>query len=108
MRFDSQNDRLIRGGGSLETTPTWAALEDHFSAASDLDMRELFRADPGRFDRFSIDVAIRRVHYSSHLDIIQKTKTYLYTVRPRGLIITLSRCGDEWGSIAIFSRQKQG
>jgi glucose-6-phosphate isomerase len=56
MRFDSLNDRLIRGGGSLETSPAWVALEEHHREVADLEMRELFETDSGRFGQFSLEL----------------------------------------------------
>jgi len=56
MRFDSLNDRLIRDGGSLETSPAWVALEEHHREVADLEMRELFETDSGRFGQFSLEL----------------------------------------------------
>jgi glucose-6-phosphate isomerase len=56
MRFDSLNDRLIRGGGSLETSPAWVALEEHHREVADLEMRELFETDSDRFGQFSLEL----------------------------------------------------
>ena len=67
MRFDSPNDRLIRGGGSLETTPAWSALEEHWMSARDLRMRQLFDDDAGRFERFSIAFDALFFDYSKNL-----------------------------------------
>jgi len=56
MRFDSLNDRLIRDGGSLEASPAWVALEEHHREVGDLEMRELFETDSGRFNQFSLEL----------------------------------------------------
>ncbi len=53
MRFDTLNDRRIRNGGSLETSPEWVGLQNHYREIAGLEMRELFKHDSGRFDRFS-------------------------------------------------------
>ena len=55
MRFDSLNDDLIRNGGSLESSPAWAALTEHHREITRLEMGELFEADADRFDRFSLE-----------------------------------------------------
>src|SRR5207248_585159 len=34
--------------------PAWKALETHYQKAAPLQMRELFRDDPKRFDKFSL------------------------------------------------------
>ncbi len=39
---------------SLTELPAWRALAKHYSQVKDLHMRELFSAEPARFDKFSI------------------------------------------------------
>ena len=56
MLFESVNDALIRDGGSLESSPTWAALAEHHREIAHLEMRELFNADAGRFDDLSLEL----------------------------------------------------
>jgi glucose-6-phosphate isomerase len=56
MRFDSDNDRLISNGSRLGETPSWRALADHHEQVGSLQMRDLFDADPDRFDRFSVEL----------------------------------------------------
>jgi glucose-6-phosphate isomerase len=41
---------------SLTATPAWKALEAHADSVSGLRMRDLFAADPGRFEAFSISL----------------------------------------------------
>ena len=53
MRFDTLNDRRIREGGSLETSPEWVGLQDHHREIAGLEMRELFKHDSDRFNGFS-------------------------------------------------------
>jgi glucose-6-phosphate isomerase len=53
MLFDSDIDKAVRNGTPLTKTKPWKALEAHFQEISQLHMRELFAADPERFDRFS-------------------------------------------------------
>ncbi|MDY0269445.1 glucose-6-phosphate isomerase [Trichloromonas sp.] len=38
----------------LAELPAWQALQDHYREVAGLSMRELFAADPGRFERFSL------------------------------------------------------
>ncbi len=38
----------------LKETSAWQALEAHYDTVKDLQMRNLFAEDPGRFDRFSL------------------------------------------------------
>lgn len=56
MVFDTENDRIIRSGGSLVSTPSWVALVEHHRRVADLEMRDLFAADPGRFERYSVEL----------------------------------------------------
>jgi glucose-6-phosphate isomerase len=44
----------------------WKALEQHQRAVSSLHLRNLFREDPARFDRFSIEAAGLFLDYSKH------------------------------------------
>src|SRR5437764_4258497 len=39
---------------TLIQSPTWKALESHYKEASRLHMRDLFRQDPRRFEKFSL------------------------------------------------------
>jgi glucose-6-phosphate isomerase len=66
MRFDSHNDRLIRGGTPLEGTPAWRALDEHFGRVGDLEMRRLFDEDPDRFERLSVDLGDIFFDYSKN------------------------------------------
>ena len=51
---------------ALTQTPAWRALEAHFQQIAPLHMRELFAADPGRFDRFSLRLDDILLDYSKH------------------------------------------
>ena len=76
MRFDSDNDRQIRGGTPLAGTPAWRALAAHHRELRDLHMRELFAADPERFERFSVDLGPLLFDYSKHR-ITEQTRRLL-------------------------------
>ena len=39
---------------SLSGSPAWAALEQHYQAVKDVQMRDLFAQDASRFDKFSL------------------------------------------------------
>ena len=39
----------------LKDTPEYKALEAHFAEMKDVHMRDLFAADPARFDAFSLE-----------------------------------------------------
>lgn len=46
--------------------PVWQALQAHHAAIADLHLRDLFAADPGRFDRFSRRFGDLLVDFSKH------------------------------------------
>jgi glucose-6-phosphate isomerase len=47
-------------------TKSWRLLSEHFQRVKDLHLRELFREDPGRFERFSIRFNDILVDYSKN------------------------------------------
>jgi glucose-6-phosphate isomerase len=51
---------------ALTESPAWQALAHHHEATKDTEMRALFAADPGRFERFSREAAGLFVDYSKH------------------------------------------
>jgi glucose-6-phosphate isomerase len=51
---------------NLTQSPAWQALARHHAAMRDVHMRDLFAADPQRFDRFSIEVDELLLDYSKH------------------------------------------
>jgi glucose-6-phosphate isomerase len=51
---------------ALTQSPAWKALVHHHAATSSAHMRELFAADPRRFDRFSLEVEDVLIDYSKH------------------------------------------
>ncbi len=50
----------------LTSSAAWQALAQHHARIRDAHMRELFAADPRRFDRFSLEVEDVLVDYSKH------------------------------------------
>jgi glucose-6-phosphate isomerase len=51
---------------ALTQSPAWHALVRHHAEISGVHLRELFAADPQRFDRFSIEIGALLVDYSKH------------------------------------------
>ncbi|MET7383563.1 glucose-6-phosphate isomerase, partial [Streptomyces sp. NPDC005526] len=52
----------------LTRRPEWTALEDHRATTlREPDLRELFAADPGRAERYTVRVGDLYVDYSKHL-----------------------------------------
>jgi len=66
MLFDSEIDRAVRGGTPLTETAPWKVLELHWREIRDVHMRELFAADPDRFDRFSLELEDMLFDYSKN------------------------------------------
>ena len=63
---------------TLTQSPEWKALQSHHTAVSQQHMRELFRADPKRFDRFSLRFEDVLLDYSKNrvtgetMDLLRK------------------------------------
>ncbi|MEW2530830.1 glucose-6-phosphate isomerase, partial [Streptomyces sp. NPDC047071] len=51
----------------LTRRPQWAALEDHRAKSDGTHLRELFAADPGRAERYTLQVGDLHIDYSKHL-----------------------------------------
>jgi glucose-6-phosphate isomerase len=51
---------------ALTDSPAWKALAQHHSVTSTAHVRDLFAADPRRFERFSLEVEDVLVDYSKH------------------------------------------
>ena len=51
---------------ALTESPAWKALAQHHAAVREQHVRDLFAADPQRFERFSIEVEGLLVDYSKH------------------------------------------
>ncbi len=62
----------------------WTALHAHFATMKDVKLRDLFQADPGRFDRYSLETCGFLFDYSKHR-IVDET---------RDLLIRLSIASD--------------
>jgi len=50
----------------LTQTPAWCALARHFEVVQPLHLRDLFAADPARFERFSLRLGDFLLDYSKH------------------------------------------
>ncbi|MEU7581757.1 glucose-6-phosphate isomerase [Streptomyces sp. NPDC041068] len=51
----------------LTRRPQWTALEDHRAKVNGTHLRELFAADPGRAERYTVQVGDLHIDYSKHL-----------------------------------------
>ena len=97
MLFDSEIDRSVRKGTPLTETAPWKALDAHHREISTVHMRELFAADPERFDRFSLDLDGLLFDYSKN----RINETTL------GLLVDLARAsGVPEATRAMFAGEK--
>jgi glucose-6-phosphate isomerase len=62
---------------NLTHSPAWQALSAHQAAIGGLSMRDLFRADPARFDKFSLQLHGLLLDYSKNL-ITEQSLTLLF------------------------------
>lgn len=97
MQFDSEIDRAARSGIPLTETAPWKALEAHYREIRDVNMRELFAADPDRFSRFSLELEDLLFDYS-------KNRIHETSIR---LLMDLARAsGVGEAARAMFSGEK--
>ncbi|HYE00153.1 MAG TPA: glucose-6-phosphate isomerase [Alphaproteobacteria bacterium] len=72
---------------ALTRSPAWTALAAHHAEVAGLHMRDLFAADPARFDRFSLTVGDMLLDYSKNR----------VTERSLALLMDLARQADVEG-----------
>ncbi|MDX3751259.1 glucose-6-phosphate isomerase, partial [Streptomyces sp. AK08-02] len=51
----------------LNQAPEWTALAKHREELTDTHLRDLFAADPGRAERYAVQVGDLHIDYSKHL-----------------------------------------
>lgn len=66
-------------------TPAWDALAGHWQQVRDVHMRDLFRADPGRFERFSAEAAGLYLDYSKNRITDETRRLLVALARSSGL-----------------------
>ena len=69
----------------LTKSPAWQALAQHHEHAKTLQMRALFAEDPGRFDRFSLEVGDLFVDYSKHRITAETMRLLLALAEQQGV-----------------------
>ena len=69
----------------LRERPSWAALERHFAAVRDLQLRDLFAADPGRGERLAAEGAGIYLDYSKNRVTDETLRLLLELARESGL-----------------------
>ncbi|MBX9905104.1 MAG: glucose-6-phosphate isomerase [Burkholderiales bacterium] len=70
---------------SLTRTPAWRALSAHQRSWGRRSLRELFAADPQRFQRFSLEACGLLLDYSKNLIVPETLELLLALARERGL-----------------------
>jgi glucose-6-phosphate isomerase len=70
---------------ALTALPEWRALETHFAELKSVHLRELFRNDAGRAERFSLEAAGLFLDYSKHRVTPQTLELLLGLARAVGL-----------------------
>jgi glucose-6-phosphate isomerase len=63
-------------------TKEWKALQAHYESARALELRDLFKADPGRAERFSVEAAGLFLDYSKNR-VTDETMRLLLDLAPR-------------------------
>ena len=82
---------------ALTQSTSWQALQNHYEAMKDVHMRDLFAADPGRFDKFSLRFE----------DILFDYSKNRITEETVGLLLDLARQARLSDAIeAMFTGQK--
>lgn len=81
----------------LSTTPEWADLARHYTRLQQVHMRDLFAADPRRFDNFSIQFGEMLVDFSKH-----RIDRDVFNL----LIELAKQCGVESSRDAMFAGEK--
>jgi glucose-6-phosphate isomerase len=82
---------------ALTHSPAWLALEAQQKSLADTSLRELFAADPARFERFSIEACGIFLDYSKNL----------ITAETRALLLDLAQAADVSGwRERMFSGEK--
>lgn len=71
--------------GRLDQLPAWKSLKEHHAVVRDIHMRDLFAADPHRFQRFSLQVEDLLLDFSKNR-ITEETLPLLFDLaRARGV-----------------------
>ncbi len=77
--------------------PAWKQLADHYAEVRDLHMRDLFKADPNRFDRFSTSLDDLLLDYSKNRITDQTLALLVSLAEQAGLSQAIHRmfCGEK-------------
>jgi glucose-6-phosphate isomerase len=70
---------------ALTQTPAWRALEEHYASTCSLHMRDMFVSDPGRAERFSLEVGDVFLDYSKNRITDETLQLLMQLARETGL-----------------------
>ena len=76
---------MTAANAPLTSSPTWQALQKHYDEIKGLHLRDLFRDDPGRGERLTVDVAGIYLDYSKNRITDQTLRLLVQLAEERGL-----------------------
>ncbi|AXI79922.1 glucose-6-phosphate isomerase [Peterkaempfera bronchialis] len=79
------SDKHTHGGTRLDQTPEWAALAKHREELGDAQLRGLFADDPGRAERYTVQVGDLYLDYAKHLVTDETLQLLRELARARGV-----------------------
>ncbi|MCD0483116.1 glucose-6-phosphate isomerase [Streptacidiphilus sp. ASG 303] len=79
------SEKNTYGGTRLDRTPEWAALAKHREELGDAHLRRLFADDPGRAERYTVQVGDLHLDYSKHLVTDETLELLRALARARGV-----------------------
>ena len=79
------SDKDTRGGARLDQLPEWAALAKHREELDGAHLRRLFAEDPGRAQRYTVQVGDLHLDYSKHLVTDRTLQLLRDLARARGV-----------------------
>ena len=79
---------------ALTGSPAWQALVRHAGEMADVHLRGLFASDPGRFDRFSLELNDLLLDYSNALGRL--ISLYEHKIFTQGIVWNINSF-DQWG-----------
>jgi hypothetical protein len=79
---------------ALTGSPAWQALARHAGEMADVHLHDLFASDPGRFDRFSLELNDLLLDYSNALGRL--LALYEHKIFTQGIVWNINSF-DQWG-----------
>ena len=89
---------------SVESTAAWAALTSHYTTASSLHLKDLFAADPSRFDKLSLKFEDLLMDYSKNC-VTPETMKLLYALAAERDV--LGKAKEMYSGVKINNTEKR-